>query len=162
LAIILAKLRDSSSAEAAAEAFNILNAFPSIPFSFVNFLFFFDGLGTGRKLLFSSSFVYLEQRLFLPLAGVYFYQSGKYQQLNTYLFILQIPTEPEGWLAICEQYENSWNFPHSLGAMDWKYVVLQAPFSSGSFFYKYLLWSTRITISCSWMQVVKEEFHMEW
>ncbi|KAL4103979.1 hypothetical protein QTP88_019292 [Uroleucon formosanum] len=37
-----------------------------------------------------------------------------------------------GWLAISGGYEDRWNFPHCLGAMDEKHVVLQAPFNSGS------------------------------
>ncbi|XP_060867768.1 uncharacterized protein LOC132943020 [Metopolophium dirhodum] len=31
---------------------------------------------------------------------------------------IQIPTTSEGWLAISGGYEDRWNFPHCLGAMD--------------------------------------------
>ena len=54
-----------------------------------------------------------------------------------FLFLLQMPTTPTGWLATSEHFEKVWNFPHCLGAMDGKHVVLQAPVCSGSNFYNY-------------------------
>jgi len=48
------------------------------------------------------------------------------------LFFLQIPTTTTGWLAISEHFEKSWNYLHSLGAMDGKHAVLQAPVSTGT------------------------------
>lgn len=43
----------------------------------------------------------------------------------------------EEWLYIAKGYENRWNFPHCMGAMDGKHVTLQAPFKSGAEFFNY-------------------------
>lgn len=35
-------------------------------------------------------------------------------------------------IAISKEFENKWNFPHAIGAMDGKHVMLQAPINSGT------------------------------
>ena len=40
-------------------------------------------------------------------------------------------------LEIVSQFEEIWNFPHCIGAMDGKHVVLQCPKNSGSLFFNY-------------------------
>ena len=37
------------------------------------------------------------------------------------------PTHPQSWLRIANEFNNKWNFPHCLGAIDGKHVVIQAP-----------------------------------
>jgi len=37
----------------------------------------------------------------------------------------QIPKTEKEWLAAAKQYQALWNFPHSMGAIDGKRVVLQ-------------------------------------
>ena len=34
------------------------------------------------------------------------------------------------WREIAAEFENKWNFPHALGAIDGKHVVMQAPHNS--------------------------------
>lgn len=51
--------------------------------------------------------------------------------------MFQIPTTPEKWLDVAKEYEEIWNFPHCLGAIDGKHVILQAPFNTGSEFFNY-------------------------
>jgi len=38
------------------------------------------------------------------------------------------------WLRIAKDYEYFWNFPHCVGSVDGKHVLLQAPANSGSQF----------------------------
>nr|CAI5842559.1 unnamed protein product [Callosobruchus analis] len=50
---------------------------------------------------------------------------------------IKLPTSTEQWLAISERFEKQWNFPHCIGAIDGKHVVLQAPIGSGSEYFNY-------------------------
>ncbi|XP_074039919.1 uncharacterized protein [Leptinotarsa decemlineata] len=50
---------------------------------------------------------------------------------------VKMPSSPEEWLLVAEQYEELWNFPNCLGAMDGKHIALQAPINSGSEYYNY-------------------------
>ena len=53
------------------------------------------------------------------------------------LTIFQTPTTAAEWETISEKFETTWNFPHCLGALDGKHVVMQAPKNSGSLYYNY-------------------------
>jgi hypothetical protein len=80
-----------------------------------------------------------------------------------------MPTTPAGWLAISEDFEISLNFPHCLGAMDWKHVLFQAPVNSGSDFYSYKSTFRIVLFALAdenynilfVIEVAKEEFQME-
>ncbi|CAN8014915.1 unnamed protein product, partial [Ixodes persulcatus] len=41
------------------------------------------------------------------------------------------------WQQVAKGFEQNWNFPHCLGAVDGKHVQIQAPPHSGSMYYNY-------------------------
>ena len=47
------------------------------------------------------------------------------------------PSTPVEWKWVSQGFEQRWNFPHCVGALDGKHVVMQAPARSGSTFYNY-------------------------
>jgi hypothetical protein len=50
---------------------------------------------------------------------------------------LVAPVDQDDWKLIAANFHNKWNFPHALGALDGKHVVLKAPANSGSLFRNY-------------------------
>ena len=50
---------------------------------------------------------------------------------------LRRPSNKTEWKKITEGFHRVWNFPHCLGAIDGKHVVLQAPPRAGSAYYNY-------------------------
>lgn len=52
-------------------------------------------------------------------------------------YFFQLPSTPDGWLNLAENFNNRWNFPLCVGAIDGKHVVLQAPYRCGSDYYNF-------------------------
>jgi hypothetical protein len=50
---------------------------------------------------------------------------------------LEVPQNKEQWKKISQDYNNYWNYPHELGAIDGKHIVIQAPPRAGSDFFNY-------------------------
>ncbi|KAL4103917.1 hypothetical protein QTP88_019234 [Uroleucon formosanum] len=67
---------------------------------------------------------------------------------------IQIPKTQEEWLSVGKKYEDLWNFPHCIGAIDGKHVQLQAPIGSGSNFLNY-----KSTFSIVLMAVVDADYN---
>ena len=51
--------------------------------------------------------------------------------------VLKVPKTEEEWKAVAESFNNRWNFPNGIGAIDGKRVLIQQPGNSGSHFYDY-------------------------
>ena len=47
---------------------------------------------------------------------------------------LRPPQNRNDWKAICKGFNDMWNFPHCLGAIDGKHIAVQCPLKSGSQF----------------------------
>ena len=50
---------------------------------------------------------------------------------------LRVPSTKEDWLAISSDFGRLWNFPHCVGAIDGKHIMLRCPSNSGSTFFNY-------------------------
>lgn len=48
-----------------------------------------------------------------------------------------MPSTEAQWLAVADGFNTKWQFPHCLGAMDGKHIVMKKPRNSGSTFYNY-------------------------
>lgn len=53
------------------------------------------------------------------------------------LFVFQTPSSVSEWKAIARDFREKWHFPHCMGAIDGKHVVIQPPPKSGSMFHNY-------------------------
>ena len=50
---------------------------------------------------------------------------------------LKPPSTTEDWLKIAQEFEEEWNFPHCIGAIDGKHVAMECPPNAGSGFFNY-------------------------
>lgn len=57
--------------------------------------------------------------------------------LLVYVYFFQLPQNVEEWLQIAKDFNDNWNFPHCVGAIDGKHIVIQSPHKSGSEFFNY-------------------------
>jgi len=60
---------------------------------------------------------------------------GHYELMHPTTIIT--PTAADEWRTVAKEFNDIWNFPHCLGAVDGKHVVIQAPSNSGSSNYNY-------------------------
>ena len=49
---------------------------------------------------------------------------------------IKVPATKAEWLNVSKRFEDRWNYPHALGAIDGKHVRIQKP-KNGSFYYNY-------------------------
>ncbi|XP_050501018.1 uncharacterized protein LOC126880978 [Diabrotica virgifera virgifera] len=52
-------------------------------------------------------------------------------------FYFQMTKTNESWYFIAKQFNDKWNFPNCVGAMDGKHISIQAPINSGTDFFNY-------------------------
>ena len=50
---------------------------------------------------------------------------------------LKVPSTCEEWLAVSKKFEERWNYPNCVGAIDGKHIVIQPPAQCGSLYYNY-------------------------
>ncbi|KAI8432775.1 hypothetical protein MSG28_013734 [Choristoneura fumiferana] len=50
---------------------------------------------------------------------------------------LKMPSTEAEWRRISAGFNSRWNFPHGIGALDGKHVIMEAPANTGSLYYNY-------------------------
>ena len=50
---------------------------------------------------------------------------------------MKCPSTDEEWLHVAKKFKNQWQYPHCIGAVDGKHILLQPPANAGSYFYNY-------------------------
>nr|CAI5842128.1 unnamed protein product [Callosobruchus analis] len=85
---------------------------------------------TYRSLMYNTRIHESTISKFVPevCTAIYKHLKGKY---------LRTPRTAEEWLKVAEDYEEKWNFPHCIGALDGRHITFSAPISSGSFYHNY-------------------------
>ncbi|XP_036147861.1 protein ALP1-like isoform X2 [Monomorium pharaonis] len=56
---------------------------------------------------------------------------------NMQPIVLPSKINEEKWIKISEEFDNKWDFPHCIGAIDGKHIVIQCPRNAGSSYYNY-------------------------
>lgn len=50
---------------------------------------------------------------------------------------MPVPSTPEEWLEIAREFDELWNFPNCVGAIDGKHIVMRKPHHGGSMYHNY-------------------------
>ncbi|XP_035898677.1 uncharacterized protein LOC118506075 [Anopheles stephensi] len=50
---------------------------------------------------------------------------------------VKLPETEQQWLEVSHRFEERWQFPHAIGAIDGKHVRIRKPTFSGSLYYNY-------------------------
>lgn len=50
---------------------------------------------------------------------------------------MQVPQTEQEWEDVAKEFNDQWNYPNCIGALDGKHIVIRAPANGGSLYYNY-------------------------
>uniref|UniRef100_A0AAG5DWM0 DDE Tnp4 domain-containing protein n=1 Tax=Anopheles atroparvus TaxID=41427 RepID=A0AAG5DWM0_ANOAO len=59
---------------------------------------------------------------------------------------VKLPTCPDEWLKVAQGFQEKYNFPHVLGAIDGKHVAIKAPPHSGTDYFNYKIFFSLVLL----------------
>ena len=94
---------------------------------------------TLRYLAAGEPFQSFSYQFRISLVAVSYIVKGCCSAINHTLqnLFIELPNSREKWLEISRKFEQRWNYPHALGAIDGKHVKIVKPNNGGSYFYNY-------------------------
>ena len=94
---------------------------------------------TLRYLALGESFQSLSYQFRISLNAVSYIAKGCCKAIVKIMALafMKVPSTKAEWLDISRKFEERWNFPHALGAIDGKHIRIQKPKNGGSFYYNY-------------------------
>jgi hypothetical protein len=61
--------------------------------------------------------------------------------------LFQFPSTEREWIAIADEFEEKWQFPNCLGAVDGKHIKIVPPKGCGSFYWNYKGWNSLVLMA---------------
>ena len=94
---------------------------------------------TLRYLATGETFRSLELQFCISLRAISYIVTGACDAITKIMVPIYIkpPKSVKEWLEIAKNFEDRWNFPHALEAIDGKHIIIQKPIDGGSFYYNY-------------------------
>ena len=83
-----------------------------------------------RSLAFSFRVAHNTISLFIPEVCTAIFEEYKDE-------LFTVPSTPDAWRAVADNFSLCWNFHHCCGAIDGKHIEIKKPGKSGSLFYNY-------------------------
>lgn len=81
---------------------------------------------------------YLIQRyLYFPRENTLLLNPVTNKKVKVKHLFFQLPQSEQEWLAVSNGFQETWDFPHAIGALDGKHISIQAPFRTGTEYYNY-------------------------
>ncbi|CAN8000380.1 unnamed protein product [Ixodes hexagonus] len=80
----------------------------------------------------------MREKVINVCAALYLYLQPRY---------MKFPSCPEDWLKIAAGFEQRWEFPNCIGALDGKHVRIVCPKDSGSYYYNYKMYHSIVLMA---------------